>query len=110
MEKLLQERLENDDEQIAGTAAYYLSKNGGGENKVLIEKRYHRWLAKWSGRGAELGNPDTSAEIKGEAMFQTTLLEALIRAEQWKLSETEVNRLKLTCLTDNCRRNFTAGP
>ena len=110
MEKLLQERLENDDEQIAGTAAYYLSKNGGGENKSLIEKRYNRWLAKWSGRGAELVNPDAGVEIKGEAMFQINLLEALIRAENWKLPETEMNRLKLTCLTDNCQSNFTARP
>ena len=110
MEKLLQKRLGSDDEQIAGTAAYYLSKHGGGENKSLIEKRYNRWLGKWSGRGAELGNPDAGAEIKGEAMFQINLLEALIRAENWKLPETEMNRLKLTCLTDNCRRNFTARP
>ena len=110
MEKLLQKRLGSDDEQIAGTAAYYLSKHGGGENKSLIEKRYNRWLGKWSGRGAELGNPDAGAEIKGEAMFQINLLEALIRAENWKLPETEMNRLKLTCLTDNCQRNFTARP
>jgi len=110
MEKLLQKRLGSDDEQIAGTAAYYLSKHGGGENKSLIEKRYNRWLGKWSGRGAELGNPDAGAEIKGEAMFQINLLEALIRADKWKLSETEMNRLKLTCLTDNCQRNFTARP
>jgi hypothetical protein len=110
MEKLLQKRLGSDDEQIAGTAAYYLSKHGGGENKSLIEKRYNRWLGKWSGRGAELGNPDAGAEIKGEAMFQINLLEALIRADKWQLSETEMNRLKLTCLTDNCQRNFTAGP
>ena len=110
MEKLLQKRLGSDDEQIAGTAAYYLSKHGGGENKSLIEKRYNRWLGKWSGRGAELGDPDAGAEIKGEAMFQINLLEALIRAENWKLPETEMNRLKLTCLTDNCQRNFTARP
>ncbi len=45
MEKLLQKRLADDDEQVAGTAAYYLSKNGGEENKSLIEKRYNRWLA-----------------------------------------------------------------
>ncbi len=110
MEKLLQKRLESDDEQIASAAAYYLSKYGGKENESLIEKRYNRWLVKWSGRGAELENPHASAEVKMEAMFQINLLEALIRAENWKLSETETNRLKLTCLTDNCRRHFSARP
>lgn len=110
MEKLLQKRLADDDEQIAGTAAYYLSKNGGGENKSLIEERYNRWLAKWSGRGAELENPNASAEVKGEAMFQVNLLEALIRADKWKLADEEISRLKLTCLADDCRRRFSIAP
>lgn len=110
MEKLLQKRLDDGDEQIAGTAAYYLSRHGGAENKSLIEKRYERWLGKWSGRAAELNNPDAGAEIKGESMFQATLVEALIRAANWKLSETETSRLKLTCLTDGCRRNFASAP
>lgn len=110
MEKLLQKRLADDDERIAGTAAYYLSKNGGEENESLIEKRYNRWLAEWKGRGAELENPNVSDEVKGEAMFQINLLEALIRAERWKLPELEMNRLKLTCLTDDCRRRFNVAP
>lgn len=110
MEKLLQERLDSDDEQIAGTAAYYLSKNGGRENISLIEKRYNRWLEKWNGRAAELDNPNASLEVKSEAMFQINLLEALIRAEKWKLPETEMNRLRQTCLTANCRRNFSREP
>ena len=110
MEKLLQKRLGSDDEQIAGAAAYYLSRNGSEENKSLIEKRYNRWLGKWRGRGAELGNSDAGTEIQGEAMLQINLLEALIRADKWKLPETEINRLKLTCLTDNCRRYFPAKP
>jgi hypothetical protein len=110
MEKLLQKRLADDDEQIAGTAAYYLSKNGGRENKSLIEKRYNRWLSKWSGRRAELENPNASAEVKGEAMFQINLLEALTGADNWKLTGEEISRLKLTCLTDDCRRSFKAAP
>ena len=110
MEKLLQKRLDSDDEQIAGTAAYHLSRNGGEENKSQIEKRYNRWPAEWRGRGAELENPNAPAEVKGEAMFQINLLEALIRADKWKLPEMEMNRLKLTCLTDDCRRRFNAAP
>ena len=99
MEKLLQKRLADDDEQIAGTAAYYLSKNGGEENESLIEKRYDNWFEKWKERGSELENPNAASEVKGEAMFQINLLEALIRAEKWKLPELEMNRLK-TDLSD----------
>ena len=107
MEKLLQKRLESDEPQTASSAAYYLSKYGSEENKPLVEKRYNRWLKKWSGRQSELENPDASATIKSEPMFQINLLEALIRAEKWKLSETEISRFKLTCLTENCRRHFS---
>ncbi|HEX8638823.1 MAG TPA: hypothetical protein VF692_12215 [Pyrinomonadaceae bacterium] len=107
MEKLLQKRLESDEPQTVGSAAYYLSKYGGKENKSLIEKRYNRWLEKWIERRAELENPDAGAAIKSESMFQINLLEALIRAEKWKLPETEISRLKLTCLTENCRRHFS---
>ena len=107
METLLQKRLESDEPETAGSAAYYLSKYGGAENKSLIEKRYNRWLAKWRGRESELENPDASQTVRSEPMFQVNLLEALIRAEKWKLSETEISRLKLTCLTENCRRHFS---
>jgi len=110
LEKILKNRLENDDPETAGTAAYYLSKYGGKENKMLIEKRYNRWLAKWSGRAAELENPEASAAVKSEAMFQVNLVESLIRNDKWKLSEAELNRLKLTCLTEDCRRRFSNNP
>ncbi len=106
----MQKRLESDDEQVAGTAAYYLPKNGGRENESLIEKRYSRWLAKWSGRGAELENPNAVAEVKGEAMFQINLLEALTGADNWKLTDEEVSWLKLTCLIDDSRRRFNIVP
>lgn len=107
LEKLLQQRLESDEPQTASTAAYYLSKHGDEENKSLIEKRYNRWLAKWSKRQSELENPDASQTVKSEAMFQINFLEALIRAEKWQLSETESSRLKLSCLSEDCRRHFT---
>ncbi|MDQ3131247.1 MAG: hypothetical protein M3Q99_10870 [Acidobacteriota bacterium] len=110
LEKILKNRLESDDSETAGTAAYYLSKYGGRENKSLIEKRYNRWLAKWRGRGSELENPDATAAIKSEAMFQVNLVESLIRTDKWKLSETELKQLKLTCLTENCRRYFGNSP
>lgn len=76
----------------------------------MIEKRHNRWLTKWSGRRAELENPNANAQVKSEAMFQITLLEALIGPEEWKLPETEINRTKLNCLTEECRRRFSNRP
>ncbi len=108
IEELLQKRLESDERQTASTAAYYLSKYGGNENKSLIEKRYNRWLTKWSKRQSELENPNASQAVKSEAMFQVNFLEALIRAEKWKLSEAEISRQILTCLTENCRQHFSS--
>lgn len=106
LEKLLQKRLESDEPEIAGNAAYHLSKHESKENKLLIEKRYNRWLMKWSKRQSELENPEANQAVRSEPMFQINLLEALIRAEKWQLSEAEVSRLKLTCLSENCRRYF----
>ncbi len=107
LENLLQQRLESDEPQTASTAAYYLSKYGSPENKSLIEKRYNRWLAKWSKRQSELENPEANQAIKNEAMFQLSFLESLTESEKWKLAETEISRLKQTCLTEACRRRFT---
>jgi len=38
LEKILRKRLESDNSEVAETAAYYLSKYEGRENKLLIEK------------------------------------------------------------------------
>lgn len=106
LEKLLQRRLESDDPQTAASAAFYLSKYGDVENKSLIEKRYDKWLVNWSKRQPELENPVASQAMKIEAMFQVSFLEALIQVGKWKLSETEISRLKQSCLTEDCRRRF----
>ena len=110
MEKLLQAQLESDYQNTAASAAYYLSKYGGKENKNLIEKRYNRWLDEWRDRAAELENPNAAADVKSQPMFQINMLNALIRAEKWKLPETETNKLKRTCLTEDCRRRFSFEP
>jgi hypothetical protein len=106
IEKLLQKRLQSDEQETATWAAYFLSKYGSKENKTLIEKRYNRWLAVWKNRRAELENPNAPPEVKSQPMFQINMLNALIRTDKWDLSETEVYRLKLTCLTANCLNNF----
>ena len=106
LEKLLQKRLESDEPQTSGTAAYYLSQYGSGENKSLVEKRYNKWLVNWGKRQSELENPGAIQAVKNEAIFQLSFLEALIEAKKWKLSETEISQLKLSCLTEDCRRRF----
>jgi hypothetical protein len=99
-------RLASDDLQTASGAAYLMSKYGGAANKELIEARLDRWLKEWSGRAAELDAQDAGDKIKYQAILQTSLIESLLNAKSWKLSEAEIRRLKQSCLTEACRRRF----
>lgn len=107
MDELLLRHLNSDDEQQAGTAAYFISKNGNNpKNRELLEKRLERWLEEWKGRTAELDAADYSSKLAGRRMFQINLIQALINAKAWKLSEAEIERLKQSCSTKECQRYF----
>lgn len=98
LEKVLQKRLFLDSTNISATSAYYLSRYGSAKNRKLIEKRYQIWLAK-----RRLGNLADS----NESMYQTNIIEALINAKNWDLTEREFQQLKLSCLTQFCRDRFS---
>jgi hypothetical protein len=106
LEKILRNRLESEDPETLGTAAYYLSKYGGKENRKLIEKRHERWLREWGGRSAEFDDPKADEIIKAQAMAQINLLTSLMRTESWKLSDTETYHLRLKCASQACREYF----
>ncbi len=92
--------------ETTGTAAYLISKYGDESDKSLIRARYNRWLKEWSGRTAELDAADYSSPTGVQKMLQVSLLEALIRAEAWKLPAAEIEQLKQSCLTAICRQTF----
>lgn len=106
VDMLLRKRLAGDDSQAASSAAYLMSKYGTEANKQLIRERYNRWLKEWGGRGAELDAAETDAKLGYQAMFQINMLEALIRAEAWKLPDAEIEKLKQSCVTESCRQHF----
>jgi hypothetical protein len=72
----------------------------------LIEKRLERWLEEWKGRTAELDAADYNSKLAAQRMFQINLVQALINAKAWKLSEAEIERLKQSCSTKECQRYF----
>jgi hypothetical protein len=106
-EKYLQKRLTTDIPGAVDNAAYRLAKYGGKKNRKLIEERHARWLKEWSPRAAELDDPKTDPKIRRQAMVQINLIESLINAKSWKLSEIEIKQLKLSCVTQNCRQFFS---
>lgn len=107
LEKFLRKRLNTDNPSAVGNAAYLLAKYGGRENRKLIEKRHARWIADWSARRMELDDPKTAPDIRIQSMVQINIIESLINAKSWKLSETEIKQLKLMCVTRACREWFS---
>lgn len=106
-EKLLRQKIQSDNPRIAGTATYFLSRNGGKENKKLIEKRYQRWLKKWLPRKDEFVKSNDK-NTQAEKMAQVNMVEALKNAKSWKLTPKELESLKQTCLSEECLRYFPA--
>ncbi len=106
LEVLLRKRLEDDEPEAAGTAAYYLSRYGGKDNRKLIEQRHARWLKKWGQRAAELDRLEVQPAITAEAMLQLNLIESLTGAKNWTLTAEELARLRSSCIAQTCRSRF----
>lgn len=99
---LLRRRLESDDPQTLGAAAYVMSKNGAEADEPLVEERLARWRKAWAGRAAEL---DAEGAVL-QRMAEINLLEALLRARRWKLPEEKAAALVRGCISEDCRRRF----
>ncbi|HLM55056.1 MAG TPA: hypothetical protein VK422_02950 [Pyrinomonadaceae bacterium] len=102
--ELVRKRLEGDDPQAAGSAAYVLSKRGTADDGRLIEARLERWLKEWGGRTAELDGADQKSTL--QSMAQVNLMWAVLNGNAWKLPEGKARRLKERCVTRLCRQNF----
>ena len=108
LDDFMRERLASEDLEKAGTAAYLMSKYGSETGREAIQTRLNRWVKQWSGRAAQLDAEDADDRIKSQAMFQVNMIEALMLAKAWKLSDAELRQLKQSCLTEACRRRFPA--
>ncbi len=100
---LLRRRLESDDPEAAGAAAYVMSQHGVEGDGRLIESRLERWRKDWGGRAAEL---DTAAGA--QRMAEINLVEALLRSKVWKLPEAKAAGISRGCVSEDCRRRY--GP
>ncbi|HLL75631.1 MAG TPA: hypothetical protein VK421_10245 [Pyrinomonadaceae bacterium] len=103
--ELLRRRLEGDDPQAAGTAAYVISQHGAKEDEELIEARLGRWRKEWGGRAAELDAGDAAVV---QRMVEINLVESLLRSKVWKLPEEKAARIVRGCVSEDCRRRYGA--
>lgn len=102
--ELVRKRLEGDDPQAVGAAAYVLSQRGTAADAPLVEARLERWLKEWGGRTAELDGADQ--KFSAQSMAQVNLMWALLNGKAWKLPEEKARRFKEGCVTHLCRQNF----
>jgi len=96
---LLRKRLESDEPQKVGLAAYLISLHGSAADEKVIEARLERWRKEWGDRRVE-------AESNLQGTVERELITALSRSKSWKLSAERVKELQQSCITQICRQTF----
>lgn len=99
VDELLRKRLESDDQEIASTAAYLISRHGPAEDQKLIEQRLERWRKDWGNRIAE-------ADSNLQGRLESELIMALGLGKSWKPPVEKFKELQRTCLTNVCKQQF----
>jgi hypothetical protein len=93
-----QELQREDDPTVVAEAAEVLSGNGPAEDQAAIRARLDRWRKEWAAQGEKL-DPK-------QARLQAELILTVISGKNWQMDETEANRLKESCVSDDCRDNI----
>jgi predicted nucleotidyltransferase len=62
-------------------------------------------VKEWSGRGVDMDNSSDS-KVMIQSMVQVNLVDALLHANTWKLSDESMKQLKQSCLTQRCLQYF----
>jgi hypothetical protein len=106
VDEYLRKRLESDDPQWVGWAAYIMSKRGPAEDLPLIEARLDRWVKEWKPRGADLDAAGDDQKSVIQSMTQVNLITALMMGNAWKLPEEKIKQLQRNCVTKACRQQF----
>ena len=89
-------------------AALFLGEHGLPSSEELLWQRLEVLWSAWHDRASELqvAPMNFSAGAKPAqqaAQLEQALASALAHAKNWKLSATEIDRLRLGCITDACR-------
>jgi hypothetical protein len=89
----------------AGTAALFLAEHAGPSAQEPLWQRLESFRKVWSDHAADLraAAPFGNEERERAAAFELCLVSALASAHNWKLSSTELSRLRAGCFTDQCR-------
>jgi hypothetical protein len=90
----VRKRLEDDDAQVASSAAYVMSQRGPAGDAELIEARLKRWEREWGSRGAELDARCADEDGIVQSMTQVNMIESLLVGKAWRLPEEKVKQLK----------------
>jgi hypothetical protein len=94
--RFFEDQLQREDDPMAPSwAASELSEHGTARDQTLIRARLDRWREMSSSQAKRL-DPD-QGRLEGD------LVVALIHAKAWRMEEAEANRLKQSCVTEECR-------
>jgi hypothetical protein len=88
-----------DDPGAVSWAASELSEHGTARDQTLIRARLDRWREKSPNQGKRL-DPE-------QGILEGDLVVALVHAKAWQIEEAESNRLKQSCVTEECRDRVT---
>ena len=88
-----------DDNEAVSWSAYQLSEHGTVQDQSLIRARLDRWRERSPSQGKRL-DPE-QGRLEGDLVL------ALIHAKAWRIEKAEANRLKESCVTEECRDRVT---
>ena len=95
---LLKKLLETDDAAKSSHDASLFCFHGAASDQQVLEARLKRWQEHWRDRVAE-------ADAQHQGKTERELIFALINGKSWSLSPERVNQLKMSCLTELCKRS-----
>ncbi len=89
--------------EVAGTAAYQLSRYGDPKDRALLEARLAQLRAAWEGREAEIASAEPQSEAGKAGRLEIELMSDLRGASLWTESDAEAADVARGCLSDQCR-------
>ena len=97
--------LGDDDPQIVGNAATYLSNYGTAAAEEALWARLRDWSRRWRGRDSELRYvPGESLDGEYERGAGSNLIDALARGQAWLTDDVKMNELVDLSVESNQRR------
>jgi hypothetical protein len=88
----------------AGSAALFLAERGPSSSREIVWRRLDVFWRVWRNRAAELRVTTDGDDVRAHnANFEQQLVSALAHANHWKLSQTDRDHLRDSCITEQCR-------